>query len=107
MYFSELVFVRDKREKGKVTQKYGASVMIDDRLDVLTHVQAMDPGCRALVWFKPADDHGTAPAGIVTLANWKDVVQYLLSHPPVARAPTPMDISRVVYTRNQRTNVWT
>lgn len=97
--FSDIVFVKDKLEKGLVTKKYGASVMIDDTLSVLTKIQTADPDCKTLIWFKAPDDHGHPPAGIITVTNWQDIVKYLTTTPIPYRAPDDrMNIRAFVYT---------
>jgi hypothetical protein len=98
-YFTDIVFVRDKLNKGMVTRKVGASVMIDDSLDVLRRIQATDPQCSILLWFKDRNDPARAPPGIVTVQSWPEIVTFLTTLPtPLSRAAdTHLDITSLVH----------
>ncbi|WP_053234220.1 hypothetical protein [Sandaracinus amylolyticus] len=71
-------FCRERRQKREHALALGLTCFVDDRLDVLRHLEGVVP---ALCWFGVQRD--PAPDWVVATRTWRDVQRVLLGDPEV------------------------
>lgn len=49
--FEEIIFVKDRKFKGLICQKFGCHVLIDDRLDVLRQAKQIFPDLQCILFY--------------------------------------------------------